>query len=220
MKKVLLPLLFFFSAFTLSAQQLYFEVFTGGNLTAYNDDFLGEEQWYVPIGVRVGGGLEHFQLGAEYKQNITNAQFDTESTRFQFQEKYYGAFLRANLSVAPAYRVGLIFKGGAGYYDIKQQIYQLPTEGLIATVKTDPVLGFNGGIGISAPIHTFVHSEFSYQYNYVKDGEIGDIGVGQLSYHSFQFGLSINLVFGRTAMRCHKFKKRRRKGDHKGWQNF
>lgn len=194
-----------FACLQVNAQQLFFETFSGYNITAYEE--LEENQGYVPLGFRLAGGLEHVQIGGEYRRNITNPAFQVLDSpiRTEFEETYYGALLRGNVSTLPAYRFGLILKAGAGYYNGKKLTYendQLITEN---TIEFDKAFGWNAGLGISAPIASLVHWEIGYQYNSVKrDALLGGTSKQNLSYHSFQVGLSLNLVFGNTAKRCRR----------------
>ncbi len=217
MKKALLLTLISAFALNINAQQLFFEVFSGYNLTAYDAKDYNEQQGYVPIGARLAGGLEHVQLGVEYRQNITDAEFlildettGDEIRKDIFNESYYGGFIRANISSLPAYRFGLILKAGAGYYNTKREAFSLPTDAIdrLLSHEYDKTLGFNGGIGISAPIYTFLHWEIGYQFNYVQRDAVEtlDFQIEKHNgfYHSFQMGLSMNLVFGNTAKRCRR----------------
>ena len=73
------------------------------------------------------------------------------------------------------------------------------------TIDHDKTFGWNAGLGISAPIASLVHWEIGYQYNAVSRDVLGITGEEQsFSYHSFQMGLSLNLVFGNTAKKCRR----------------
>ncbi len=207
--------LFFYN---IQAQQLFFEVFSGYNLTAYDHPTYNDTQGYVPIGARIAGGLENVQVGLEYRQNITDAEFEILNDVTQepealhvFNEDYYGVFLRGNISSLPAYRFGLILKAGAGYYNARRDVYSVPNDVLDNEISFDyaRTLGFNGGIGISAPIYTLLHWELGYQFNYIERPEYFFDGGSSVAphkgiYHSFQLGLSLNLVFGNTAKKCRR----------------
>jgi len=196
------------------SQQLFVEAFSGYNLTAYDLQEY-DPTGYVPIGFRVAGGHEHVQLGVEYRQNITNPEFTFEGgdplvpiLREEFEETYIGGFIRGNLSSLPAYRFGLVLKAGAGYYNTKRSVYDLPSDVLQreATFEYDKKLGYNVGIGISAPIWTLLHWEIGYQFNAVERDEVmaQSIPGYKAYYHSFQMGLSLNMVFGNTAKKCRR----------------
>jgi len=206
MMKQLMLILTVFACLQVNAQQLFFEAFSGYNITAY-ESFGEENEGYVPLGFRIAGGLEHVQIGGEYRRNITNPKFQLTDSPFrtEVEETYYGAVLRGNLSKLPAYRFGLILKAGAGYYQGKEMTYE--NDALIAenTINYDKTFGWNAGIGISAPIASLVHWEIGYQFNSVNRDIPGTGSVQQnMSYHSFQMGLSLNLVFGNTAKRCRR----------------
>lgn len=206
MMKQLMLVLMVSACFQLNAQQLFFEAFSGYNMTAY-ENVTGGNQGYVPLGFRIAGGLEHVQIGGEYRRNITNPSFQVLDSPFttEYEETYYGALLRGNVSTLPAYRFGLIIKAGAGYYQGKEMTFE--NDVLISgnTIEFDKTFGWNAGIGISAPIASLVHWEIGYQYNAVSRDVIGITGEKQnFGYHSFQMGLSLNLVFGNTAKKCRR----------------
>lgn len=206
MKKATLTTLFI-STFLLycNAQQLFFEVYSGINATAYAPTQYEQTQWYPPIGVRVAGGHEHVQVGLEYRKNIGHPAFDLGAVKTEFEESYQGLFLRGNFSSLPAYRFGLVLKAGAGYYEARQNNYSIPGEALSQKFDLERQLGYNAGIGISAPIYTLLHWEIGYQFNFVERPEaLAPDSNFQASYHSFQMGLSLNLVFGNTAKKCRR----------------
>lgn len=202
MKKAI-SLFVFFLTFSFSyTQQLMLEVYSGGNVTAYDAKQYDESQWNVPIGIRLAAGHEHVQLGVEYRKNITHPVFDFDLYKDEFEETYKGLFLRGNFSSLPAYRFGLVLKAGAGYYEATRNIYVAPNEILESSFDFDRSLGYNAGIGVSSPIYTLLHWEIGYQFNYVDRPEQGINAGYKASYHSFQMGLSLNLVFGNTAKKC------------------
>ena len=223
MKKLIVLLIAGIAFTSLQAQQLFLEVFSGYNRTNYTFDTETETKGYVPIGLRLAGGLEHFQLGVEYHTDITHPEYSVtndlgeEFAKTQFINKYYGGLLRINASSLPAYRFGLIFKLGAGMYQVNHETRALEGDVLIGdVVEYDPTFGFNGGIGISAPIYTLLHWEIGYMYHHVKfEPEAPQLNYTG-SYHSFQVGLSLNLVFGNTAETCKRLIKDDRSS--RGWK--
>ncbi len=216
MKKASFLSIFLFLSFLVSAQQLMFEVFSGVNSTAYDLPEYNEAQWYVPIGIRLAGGHEHVQLGAEYRQNITHPAFELNDYKDEFEETYKGLFLRGNFSSLPAYRFGLVLKAGMGYYETTNNYYILPSEILDLKTDIERQLGYNLSIGVSSPIYTILHWEIGYQFNYVNRPETSLIpNAYNASYHSFQMGLSLNLVFGNTAKKCRRVISSNR--SKKGW---
>ena len=201
------------TSFSSQAQQLFFEVSSGYNLTAYDLLKYNEAEGFVPIRARLAGGLEHVQVGIEYEENITHPTFQftdpvsNSLTADEFVNSYYGAFIRANISSLPAYRFGLVLSGGMGRYNTTFNNYDLPDEKpLAAPIVYEPMLGFNGRVGISAPIYTFLHWEIGYQFNYVKREAMPLLGLEEYDalFHSFQIGLSMNLVFGNVAKKCRR----------------
>jgi len=197
---------------TAFSQQLFFEAYSAYNLTAYDGTTFNESQGYIPIGFKVAGGHEHVQIGFDYRQNITNPTFELGETpgvgtiTNEFDEKYYGAFLRGNLSSLPAYRFGLIGSVGAGYYTPTFISSQGESSN---SVEYDRKLGYNFYLGISAPIYAQLHWEIGYQLNlvdHVLDGNVINAG----NYHSIHVGLSGNLVFGNTEKKCRRVIKKGR----------
>ena len=201
----------------LIAQQLFVEAFSGGGRTVYElRPYSDDPSWLVPVGARIGGGLEHAQIGVEYHQTVYHPNFDIPNDlqfptdfvrREEYEQTYYGLFLRGNLSSLPAYRFGLIFKGGVGYYTSTLNQFSLPNESLQTTVELDRKLGYNGGIGISSPIFQQLHWEIGYRFHYVERDPILALGQAQIlrtSYHTFEIGLSGNFVFGNTEKRCRR----------------
>ena len=224
MKGLLTLITVLFFHFTLPAQQVFLEVFSGYNFTAYELEAFDQTEGYVPIGLRIAGGFEKVQLGVELHQDISNPRFvssdetGTETLRTEFINQYKGGFVRVNFSSLPAYRFGLVLKAGAGLYETERKSYLLPGENLLSIAPSyEPTLGFNGGIGISAPIYTLLHWEIGYMYHMVKWDAVAVPIVDSYKghYHSIQVGLSLNLVFGKTKAKCHRLIK----GDNsrRGW---
>ncbi len=222
MKKLIVLLLACFVSLQANAQQLFLEVFSGYNRTNYKFDIDTDDKGYVPIGVRLAGGLEHLQLGAEYHTDITHPEYSVEDelgnefAKTSFVNTYYGGLLRINASSLPAYRFGLIFKLGAGMYEVKHETKAIDDNRTLGVVEYDPTFGFNGGIGISAPIYTLLHWEIGYMYHHVKYDAAAPLVSYTGSYHSFQIGLSLNLVFGTTAESCRRMLKDDRSS--RGWK--
>ena len=218
---------FYFLCSSGFAQQLFVEAFSGGGRTVYElRPYSDDPAWLVPVGARIGGGLEHAQIGVEYHQTAYHATFDipndlafpTEFTsREEYEQTYYGLFVRGNISSLPAYRFGLIFKGGVGYYTTTINQFNLPDQALQANFELDRRLGYNGGIGISSPIFQQLHWEIGYRFHYAERDPVLALGQQQrirASYHTFEVGLSGNFVFGNTEKRCRRvmtsFRGRRR----------
>ena len=61
--------------FGLSAQQLFFELSSGYNITAYEGSDYSDGVGFVPIRARLAGGFEHVQLGVEYNRDLTQPEF-------------------------------------------------------------------------------------------------------------------------------------------------
>lgn len=212
--KINLLLVVFVAYFSsLNAQQLFLEVSSGYNLTAYDQLRYNEAEGFVPIRARIAGGHEYVQLGVELERNITHPTFQfsdiTSGDLFneEFVTSYYGAFIRGNISSLPAYRFGLVLSAGAGRYSTSLNTYSLPDEKPIDDpVEYEPMFGFNGRVGISAPIYTLLHWEIGYQFNYVKRDAMPSFNLEEYNavFHSFQIGLSLNLVFGNVAKKCRR----------------
>lgn len=214
----------FFPVQRASAQQLFLEAFSGGGRTVYEArPYSDAAEWLVPVGARVAGGLEHAQLGVEYHQTVAHPTFDIPNDlqfptdlvrRETYELRYVGLFLRGNISRIPAYRIGLIFKAGAGYYTATLQQRSLPDERLEQTVEFDRRLGYNGGIGTSIPIYQQLHVELGYRFHYAERDALASLGQRdriRTSYHTFELGLSGNLVFGKTARRNRRIVQRFRR---------
>lgn len=214
MKKLTLTLLFAATFSFAFSQQVFFEAYSGYQLTKYDDEGYDSSQGYIPIGFKIAGGHEHVQLGFDYRQHITNPEFEGLSfpgtgvaAVSDFKETFYGAFIRGNLSTLPAYRFGLIGSVGAGYYNPTQNFYLTSDNAQAGTpdlkLDYDRKLGYNFYLGISAPIYAQFHWELGYQLNmvdHVLDGEFSRAG----NYHSIHVGFSGNLVFGNTEKRCRR----------------
>lgn len=219
MKKLFLTLFVLSFGVSLSAQQLFVEIFSGYNKTAFELEKYSESVHFFPIGGRLAGGLEHAQIGVEYRQNLSNPEFIFKNTdkpakeiqKDEFDMQYYGLFLRGNVSKIPAYRFGLIIKAGAGYYNHTLKQHNLITNQTIEHAY-DKIMGFNAGIGVSSPIYALLHWEIGYQFNMVRHPEEGPYEAYNAFYHSLQVGLSMNFVFGNTAKRCRRVLHSSRRG--------
>lgn len=219
MKKLLLLSALTVLSYSIFAQQLYVDAFSGYNVTAYQDAAIySEGTSFIPLGGRIGGGLEHVQLGVEYQQQIKNPIFSfpidpqNPSTdplfEDEFVSRYYGAFLRGNLSSLPAYRFGVTLLAGVGKYETEMTRTDL-MNGATSKFEYEPTTGYNFRIGISSPIYTILHWEFGYQINIVDRPELISTGAPTLAayqaiHHSFQAGLSLNFVFGNVAKKCRR----------------
>ncbi|MBI5915710.1 MAG: outer membrane beta-barrel protein [Bacteroidetes bacterium] len=184
----------------LQAQQLYFEGFGSLNRTAYSTEAYAKTTGYLAYGGRVAVGADHFQVGGEYRSNLTHPEFESGGTT-SFEETYYGGFFRAKISRYPAMRFGLVLRAGAGILNTTA-VY----DGGITKIEAeyDPIVGYNAGAGFSIPLAKIVMLELGYTYNYVQRPELNLAGLTILSehtaaYHAIQAGLSLNFVFGKRA---------------------
>lgn len=210
MKQTLATLCLLISVSALvKGQQLYMEVFSAYNRTAYEPDLFSEKISYLGAGGRIAAGADHFQLGAEARTNLTNPSFTRPDRKEEHLETYYGAFLRSKISRYPAMRFGLVLRAGAGVHQIETAFTDFP----VARVKYDPVFGFNGGIGFSIPLVQALMLELGYTYNYVDRLEFTGPGViipsFNSSYHSLQAGLSLNFVFGKRAREYRQIREKK-----------
>ena len=186
------------------------ELFSGANITAYDSDVFTDNDLYIPIGFRIAGGLPNVQLGAEYHRDITSASFETtvlgETNTVDFENSYYGGFIRANISPNPAYAFGIVFKAGVGIYDVSSVTKLGDKE--IGTIDFDGQLGFNGGLGFSIPIAEQFHLEAGYMYNFVKREFENNLATDyDAHHHSLQLGFSYNFLFGESARRYNSNKR-------------
>ena len=196
------------------SQQLFFEVYSGYHLTDYDYQPYEESMGYFPIGFKLAGGHEHVQLGVDYRQHLNNPAFEilNGSSKIDFDETYYGAFIRGNISSLPAYRFGLILSAGMGYYIPTANTYLAESSEPISSFEYEKNLGYNFYIGVSAPIFAQLHWEIGYQYNMVNR-ENGPAGIPNYAgnYHCIHVGLSGNFVFGNTQKRCRRVITTRRR---------
>ena len=207
MKNLLILSIFLVTGLSLNAQQLFVEAYSGYHLTDYDAEAYSESVGYFPIGFKVAGGHEHVQIGLDYRQHLTNPEFEllNGAAKDDFKETYYGAFIRGNISTLPAYRFGLILSAGMGYYVPTAQSYLAESSTPVSTFEYDKKLGYNFYIGVSAPIYAQLHWELGYQYN-MYDRVNGPAGVPDYAgnYHAIHVGLSGNFVFGNTEKRCRR----------------
>jgi len=212
-KLILLSLCFSFISYTVTAQQLLLETYSGFNIPVYKPENISEKTGYAPVGVRLAGGIHHAQVGVEYMQGLQGSNYtfladDNGDIRdLSFTNTYRGIFFRGNASSLPAYRSGFTLRLGAGYHDIEINDTH-PQEAGNSVVKLEKVPGYNIGVGISNPIYTLLHFTFSYNYHIVATDDLTDLvlidnGIN-LNYHSIQVGLSLNMVFGNTKKKCRR----------------
>ncbi len=234
MKKVIILCSCLFIGLQAHSQQFFMEIFSGYNIVNYDHPDYETESYadagHSPLGIRIAGGHEYVQLGFEYRQNLTNPEFEFEKfpgLSTSLKETFYGGFLRVNISSLPVYRTGLILKGGAGYYTYTQDFDVL---GSTQSYEFDKKLGFHGGIGVSGPIYANLHFELGYSYHFIErdpiDAEFfngaapapGAEGYNG-NYHSIQFGLSANLMVTAKGKAGCQNKRHRSKGKHGrgGW---
>lgn len=215
MKKSIFSALMLIAAFQMEAQQLFIETFSGYHITNYSDFAETESTGYVPIGVRLTGGFEKIQFGGEYHRNLTNATWEAGDPilRQEVETEYYGGLVRVNISSLPAYRFGLVLKAGAGMYNMTGSLYGAD-DVLQLTADYESAFGFNGGIGISAPIVSQLHWEIGYMYHYVDEVMTGPTSSNVFggSFHAIQVGLSLNFVFGNVAKKCRRIIKSEGRG--------
>ena len=220
MKKILISSLFLVWLTNLQGQQLHFNAWSGLNRTMYDLPKYSDNQGFLVYGGRIAFGHQNIQIGAEYETNLNNPSFDisdNDGNIFQnetFEHTYYGALIRLNSAKIPAYRAGLILKLGGGIYDSKFILTELPDGPTYEPINYDEkFLGFNGAIGISAPIYRVLHWEVFYQFNYTNIPELQAQSIlipeFKAIHHSLQVGISLNFVFGETARRAKEILKAR-----------
>ncbi len=218
MKKILLLSIAAMLSFSAITQQLFFEAYSGYGLTAYDDDKYSDSQGFIPLGFKIAGGHEHVQAGFDFRRYITQPNFelgDLVNRKHQFNEDYYGAFVRGNISSLPAYRIGLILGAGMGYYQPTMEVYAIDIEtDPIETIEYEKFLGYNFYIGVSAPIWAQLHWEIGYEFNMTDRPELltQKIPGYAANYHLIHVGLSGNFVFGNTEKACRRTMINRDKG--------
>ncbi len=211
MKTTLLNILLCCTTITVYSQQLHLASWAGYNRTAYDLAELNSTQSFFSYGARVAVGLERFQIGAEFEKHLTNPGFEFNDAnnnpylKEEFSNTYYGGLIRFNTAKVPAYRLGLVFKAGAGIYETHKDVFLLPGNTFSETITyPDKYLGFNAGVGISAPIYRYFHWELHYQFNYSNRPELDNIPSYNALHHSLHLGLSLNFVFGEAAKRSRR----------------
>jgi hypothetical protein len=215
-KLIIMAVLIMANLSILSAQQLFFETYSGYGFTAFDLPEIKQGN-FVPLGFRLAGGFEHVQFGGEYNTWVGSAElestFDGQDFRADYKQSYYGGLARVNISSLPAYRVGLVLRFGAGVYNMEREVVSLPDEAIVSPkIDFDSQFGFTGGIGVSAPIYTLLHWELGYNFNYVKWDEQSGVPEAYNGFsHVINIGLSLNLVFGNTAKECRRVITTRRK---------
>lgn len=213
--KTLLAFCFLLSAMGLNAQQLYLEGFGALGRTDYSIEAFSQSASYGIYGARMAVGADHIQVGGEYHANLSHPEFQDIIASTAFEEIYYGGFLRAKLSRYPATRFGLVLRAGAGLYNTTA-VWK--SGSLSQKEEYDPILGVNGGVGISIPTFNKVMLELGYTYNYVQRPELTSGGIPLISehngsYHLFSAGLSLNFVFGKRAKQYQHMQENRK------WKN-
>ena len=215
MSRLLMSLLAVLCLTPAFSQNLMLEVFSGANITAYEPEQYSDGATYFPIGFRIAAGLPNVQLGGEYHTDLKHASFEATDilgikVTDEFENSYYGGFVRANISPNPAYAFGIILKAGVGIYNVTENTSI--GEQKIKSFEFDGQLGFNGGIGFSLPIAEKLHLEAGYAFNMVKRENNQIVGFESYDafHHSFQLGFSYNFLFGQSA---------RRYDSNKRWKN-
>jgi hypothetical protein len=205
---------FFLAFFVLAmqAQHLYLEGFGSFNRTKYSTNDFSNSDDYLGFGGRLAIGADHFQVGGEYRSNLTNPKFDTQGIGFasttSFDETYYGGFVRAKISRYPAMRFGLVFRAGTGVYETKARMKIGQTE---LSQNYDPIWGINGGFGFSIPTFKYTMLELGYTFNYLKrPSGVFTIPEHLGNYHAISIGLSLNFVFGKRAQQYQQLRENRR----------
>ncbi len=219
--KALLLIGYCLMCLNLSAQQLMFEAFGDWNKTSYNKSDFVNKSIYMGYGARLAFGADHVQIGGEYRGNLSDPTFLFGNGNWSFEESFVGGFIRTKLSRYPAMRFGLVLRGGLGVYNTTAI---LDSDGQIFKKDYKSILGFNGGIGFSAPIYKYSRTmlEIGYIFNYAPRPEL-TITEGRLPVpahngisHLISAGLSHNFVFGERAK---KYEHARQNWKYrKGWR--
>jgi hypothetical protein len=186
---------------SIQAQHLYLEAWGGLNRTAYGLERYGTAADYRNWGARFAIGADHFQIGAEYFSNLTNPSFSMSSDEDIFEDKFYGGFIRANISRYPAMRFGLVLRAGAGVYFADYVYRNLLSSAPEPRYTYESHPGLNAGAGFSIPVLRFVMLQLSYNYSLAKRPTLPAANLPSFNAgtHSFQAGLSFNFVFGKRA---------------------
>ncbi len=206
MKKAFLPIFFFVSFLSLQAQQLYLEGYPALLRTTYEKDIFPDKKNYLALGAKLAVGSDHFQVGGEYRSDLTAAKLPFGNTSSSFKETYYGGFLRYKIARYPAMRFGLVLKAGAGVHDQSVEFASQPN----IRYNYDPIVGGQAGAGISIPLTRPFMLELGYTYHFLKRPEFHGIDPHFASYHLFSAGLSLNFVFGKRKQEYDQLRQNRR----------
>ncbi|MCB0518260.1 MAG: hypothetical protein H6577_20785 [Lewinellaceae bacterium] len=195
MKKAYLFLIVLSIAASGKGQQLYLEAFPAISRTSYGTDMFSAKKNYLTAGARLAAGSDHFQIGGEYRTDLTKPSFESGTATLAFKETFYGGFLRYKIARYPAMRMGLVLKAGAGVFNTTVE----RDAGGVQEFTYDPIVGVNGGAGISIPLTRPFMIEIGYSYIYQKRPALATVPVPAhtASYHLFSAGLSLNFVFGK-----------------------
>lgn len=191
------------STLNLSAQNLHAQLDFSTLRAAYKTPIFKNVINGGKLSGQLAIGFNHLQLGVESNVGIATESFlaAKPDTTFQINTAFSGVFLRANFSSIPAYRLGLVAKIGIGWTDeeavrviVNQEDAVLPYSG--------KVVGINTGIGLSGPIQKRFHWEFMYQLGYHQRPELVSEGLTIPKHnaweHNFKFGVSFNVIWGKT----------------------
>lgn len=183
-------------------QNFHAQLFFGGIRSGYKAAVFTPNPTGLSLGGRLAVGFDHVQLGVESEAlslDLTRSGTDLD-TIYGIASSYRGLLVRANFSSVPAYRLGVVTKIGFGQFaDTFEQ--QINGES-ISIDYPERIWGGNVGLGLSGRILKTFHWEFMYQLGYHKRPALAveqwRIEAHQAWEHTFQFGLSINLVVGRA----------------------
>jgi len=205
MKKVFTTLLLFGTLVTVPAQHLYLEALTGLGKSDYKNPQYLTKARNLNVGARLAVGADHFQFGAEYSTNLTNPILKVTDNGIAigedtYSENYLGGFLRTKISKFPAQRFGLVLMAGGGIYSTSVQVRRIGSPGDDKRYDYKQYPGFNGGLGFSIPVARHVMLELAYSVHLVTRPELApNLPKYDASYHCFNAGVSLNLVFGKRA---------------------
>lgn len=187
----------------LLAQHVHMQLHINSTRALNKVDVLSEVVNGIALGGQLAVGTNRFQVGVEAENGFSVRPFFGEipDTTFESTSSFLGGFIRANFSSIPAYRLGFVAKIGAGLYEDDLTRMIVGEENM--TIRyPKKILGYNAGIGLSGPIKKRFHWDFMYQLNYHQRPDLNtpELQIDQHNawVHAFKFGMSMNLIFGKT----------------------
>ncbi len=191
-----------------TAQAWYAEVALATERTAWRLDRYAPAERYLSATARVAGGSEHLQLGLLWGTDLSHPTFVLASsgggTREAFDSEWWGAFVRLNFSSLPARRFGFVLQGGLGRQQTRWTIWQEPEGQLLTDQQLSQGLMWLAGLGLSTPLHKWLHLELGYEYRQARRAatDLPAVPAYNAGIHQLRLGLSLNFAGRKARRRC------------------